>query len=381
MTSKPAGHPDATRPRNIQLLDGGDVVASREEDRARGGPRTRVADEVSLKDVANVAGVSTATVSRALRGLTSVAPETRERVARAARELGYVAAFNASSFASGRTNSVGMVVPFVDRWFFSKIIVSAEQELRRYGLDIVLYSVGRDEAQRTRFFEELPMRRRVDAVVVLCLPLQPAEVAALGQLKVPVAMLGHHVDGFSSVSIDDRTAAATAVRHLVNLGHRDIALISGGTPAELGFTAPDLRRSGYLDALAEAGIHPRPEWEAAGGFTAAGGDRAMSKLLSVRERPTAVFAMSDEMALGALGSLRRHGLAVPGDVSLIGFDDHELAESLELTTVAQPVLDEGKLLAQLVLEQLSGPAPSRGIVAPTHLVVRRSTAAPANQAS
>ncbi|USX54032.1 LacI family DNA-binding transcriptional regulator [Lentzea sp. HUAS12] len=334
-----------------------------------------MADEVSLKDVADRAGVSLATASRALRGLSSVAAPTRDKVELAARELGYVAAFNASSFASGKTNSIGFVVPFVDRWFFSKVIVNAEQELRRYGFDLVLYSVGLDDEQRHRFFTELPVRRRVDALAVLCLPLRDHEIAALEQLRIPIATLGVRVSEHPGVRIDDYAAATTAVHHLINLGHRDIGIITGQGNVDLGFTAGTDRLKAYQDTLRSAGVEPRAEWRADGDFTAAGGDQAMSQLLSRFPAPTAVFAVSDEMAFGALGSLRRHGLRVPEDISLIGFDDHELAEPMELTTVAQPVPEQGRLLGRLLLEQLSGPgAPQQDILLPTHLAVRRSTA-------
>ncbi|MFJ8962657.1 LacI family DNA-binding transcriptional regulator [Lentzea sp. NPDC102401] len=333
-----------------------------------------MADEVSLKDVADTAGVSLATASRALRGLSTVAPATRQRVELAARRLGYVASFNASSFASRKTNSIGFIVPYVDRWFFSKVIVNAEQELRRYGLDLVLYSVGLEEEQRRRFFTELPVRRRVDALAVLCLPLRESEIAALELLRIPVATLGTRVGDHPCVRIDDHAAATTAVRHLINLGHRDIAIITGQANVDLGFTSSGDRVNAYQDTLLAAGIEPDPRWRVDGDFTAASGDHAMSQLLSRSPLPTAVFAASDEMAFGALGSLRRHGMRVPEDLSLIGFDDHELAEPLELTTVSQPVPEQGRLLGRLLLEQLSGTAGQHDIVLPTHLAVRRSTA-------
>ncbi|MDX3187178.1 LacI family DNA-binding transcriptional regulator [Streptomyces sp. MN03-5084-2B] len=326
----------------------------------------------SIRDVAKQAQVSTATASRALRGLPSVTPATRARVERAAADLDYVIPFNASSLASGRTNSVGIVVPFVSRWFFGTVIAGAETVLREAGLDLVVYGVP-DEPSRARFFAEMPVRRRVDAVLVLCLPLTLPEADALRALRVPVVLVGTTAEGLSSVGIDDLGAATRAVRHLVELGHRRIGLLGETDPPPHGFTTPGLRRTGYLRALAEAGIEPEPDLEAAGRFTAADGEAAMERLLARPHPPSAVFAMSDEMAFGALRSLRRAGAGVPGGVSVIGFDDHELAAALDLSTIAQPVTDQGERAAGLLLDQLRRQAPPAQVVLPTELVLRGTT--------
>lgn len=332
----------------------------------------------SLNDVAERAGVSTATVSRALRGLPVVSEPTRARIVAIAEELGYVISPSASRLASGRTHTVGVVVPYVNRWFFAQVIVGVEQELRSNGYDLLLYNLGGDVG-RERFFSEMPLRRRVDAVLVLSLPLSDTEVARLRALRIPIGLVGGRVEAFACVRIDDVAGAATAVRHLVNLGHREIALISGGTDVPMHFTTPLDRRRGYLDVLAEAGIAYSPELEATGDFTVAGGERAMSQLLGRSRRPTAVFALSDEMAFGAMRALRRAGLRVPQDVSVVGFDDHEMADLLELTTVAQPVVQQGAAVARLLLDQLAAGSadPAQQVLSlPTQLIVRGSTAPP-----
>ncbi|WP_410616925.1 LacI family DNA-binding transcriptional regulator [Amycolatopsis sp. lyj-109] len=326
----------------------------------------------SIRDVAKRARVSTATASRALRGLPSVTAETRARVERVAAELDYVIPFNASSLASGRTNSVGIVVPFVSRWFFGTVIAGAEAVLREAGLDLVVYGVP-DAAGRARFFDRMPVRRRVDALLVLSLPLTAAEAGALRALRVPVVLVGSTAEGIPSVRIDDFAAATRAVRHLTELGHRRIGLIGESDPPPHGFTTPGLRRNGYLHALADAGIEPEPGLEAAGGFTAAAGETAMERLLAQPDPPSAVFAMSDEMAFGALRALRRARVAVPDEVSVIGFDDHELAAALDLSTIAQPVADQGDRAARLLLDQLRRQAPAADVVLPVELVHRGTT--------
>jgi DNA-binding LacI/PurR family transcriptional regulator len=337
--------------------------------------RREIVVAASIEDVAVRAGVSTATVSRALRGLPNVSPETRRRVLAAAHALDYVASPSASSLASGRMSTVGVITPYLGRWFFGTVIGGAEAELRVAGHDLLLYTIG-GEGHRYRFFDQLPLRRRVDAVLVLTLPMEGDEVEAVRSLGMPVSIVGARVEGFSSVRIDDVAGAELGVRHLVALGHRRIGLISGGRTESNRFTAPTDRSAGYRRVLVEAGLSVDPALDVDGEFTVAGGERAMAELLGRPEPPTAVFAQSDEMAFGALRAVRRAGLSCPGDVSLCGFDDHEMADLFDLTTVAQPVQEQGVLAARQVLAALSGGEYPQASVLPTSLVVRGTTAPP-----
>ena len=334
----------------------------------------------SIIDVAKRAGVSTATVSRALRGLPNVSEATRERVLRAARELSYTISPHASSLASGRTGTVGVVLPFVNRWFYSQVVAGIDSVLRANDLDILLYNLG-DERVHERFFARMPLRRRVDALIVLNLPLSAAEREALVSMEVPIAVLGTRIPGCWHVSIDNAEGTSTAVRHLINLGHRRIGMITGAPVDPRGFTTPIVRQHTYRTVLAQAGIPYDPDLEAPGHLGIKEGAAAMSRLLSLPDPPTAVFAESDQMAFGALRMLSRVGLRVPEDVSVIGFDDHETAELLDLTTIAQPVAYQGELLARQILDALSGASeePTR-VVVPTELIVRGTTgAAPASR--
>lgn len=329
----------------------------------------------SIEDVARAAGVSTATVSRALRGLPNVSPETRERVLHAALELRYVASPHAVGLAGGRTRTVGVVVPFVTRWFFGQVISGVDSVLRANGYELLLYHLG-DVQGRRRLFDQMPMRKRVDALLVLCLPLTPEEVEVLTSTALPVAVVGARVPGFSCVAIDDVDGGAKAARHLLNLGHRRIGLISGTPDEPMHFTAPIDRRQGYQAALAAAGLSPDPGLEVPGHFTVEGGATAMGHLLSVEQPPTAVFAESDEMAMGALRTLRQAGLRVPQEVSVIGFDDHEMAGLMDLTTVGQPVFEQGVLAANMLVQHMAvgaGFEPDHVLV-PTTVTVRGTTA-------
>jgi LacI family transcriptional regulator, repressor for deo operon, udp, cdd, tsx, nupC, and nupG len=176
------------------------------------------------------------------------------------------------------------------------------------------------------------------------------------------------------VRIDDVEGGRVAVRHLTGLGHRRIGFIAGLQPRPMDFTASADRRSGYLAALEERGIPYDPQLEVSGDFTPAGGSSAMAALLGLPDPPSAVFVESDEMAMGALDACKRMGVSVPRDVSVVGFDDHELSELMGITTVAQPVRDLGSMAADLLVDILDGRQDAtRKITVPIKLVVRGTT--------
>lgn len=335
-------------------------------------------DGVNIVDVARRAGVSISTVSRTLRGSLNVSEQTRTRVLRAAADLSYVPSPAASRLASGRTRTVGVIVQFAARWFFAEVIRGAERVLRASDYDLLLFNVG-DPASRTSLFATMPLRRRVDAVLAVATDFSDDEAAALQRLGVPLVVVGtgRRPDG-AGVGIDDTESAAMAVRHLVLLGHTDIAMISGLAEDPIGRGTTLARRTGFQDGLRAAGLDPAGDRVISEPWGVEGGRRAMERLLTRPHLPTAVFAESDEMAFGALLTLRRVGLDVPGYVSLIGFDDHELAPASELTTIAQPAHEQGRLAAAMALDLLGGAADQveQQVTLPTRLVVRGTTAPP-----
>ncbi|TAM92355.1 MAG: LacI family transcriptional regulator [Jatrophihabitans sp.] len=328
----------------------------------------------SIEDVARLAGVSIATVSRALRGLPDVATATRDRVLDAATELHYVASPFAARLASGRTATVGLVVPWVNRWFFAEVIDKVETALRTSGYDLLLYNLG-DARGRGRFFEQLPMRKRVDAMLIASLVMDEQEFTALGALPYPVGLLGMRRPGFLSTCIDDVAGARTAVEHLLERGHRRIGLIGGDADDPMRYTPPLSRHDGYRDALAAAGIEADPQLEAVGYFTVEGGAEAAARLLALPHRPSAIFAESDEMAYGALRSIARAGLRVPEDVAVIGFDDHVLAELMDLSTIRQPVAAQALDITTRLLAAVADPdlVDTEAVTMPTELIVRATT--------
>jgi DNA-binding LacI/PurR family transcriptional regulator len=327
----------------------------------------------SIEDVAKRAGVSIATVSRSLRGLPDVAPSTRDRVLVAARELDYVASPFAARLASGRTATVGVVVPFVNRWYFAEFLGGAESQLHAGGFDLLLYNLA-DPEGRQRFFTMMRVRKRVDALILASLVLSDVEADALLALECPIGLLGFARPGFHSTRIDDTRSAGTAVAHLLAMGHQRIGLIGGDTDDPMRFTPPLHRRNGYLRVLREAGIEFRSDYEELGYFTVAGGEHAAELLLRRPDPPTALFAESDEMAYGAIRAVRRRGLRVPDDVAVMGFDDHASAELMDLSTMRQPVVTQAAELTNRVLAALADPEiePFDQVV-PTDLVIRGST--------
>lgn len=329
-----------------------------------------------IEDVAREAGVSTATVSRALRGLPNVSATTRATVHRVATDLGYVVSRTASTLASGRTLTVAVISPFMERWFFSQVIAAVERELRRSGFDALLIGLSQPDDGGREVFQPETLRGRADAVVVLTVPLTGAELDGVRRLALPTVYVGASIAGAMSVRIDDVAVSRTATEHLIELGHSRIAYVGGDPQQMINFSAPADRRAGWMAAMRDAHLEPAPQYDVPGLFTAAGGQAAGHRLLALPLRPTAVFAASDEMAFGVLAAAAAVGVAVPGQLSVIGVDGHELAPLVGLTTVQQPVADQGRLAAEMVLDALSGHQVRRHehVVVPVHLQSGRTTA-------
>ncbi len=337
----------------------------------------------TIQRVAELAGVSTATVSRALAGKSTVSPATRQRVQDAARELGYVASATASSLASGRTRNIGMVMPFLGSWYYASVLKGAHRALADAGYDLTLYHLedtASHPERRQRLFEEFLRRKRVDAFIAVSVELRDDELTRIRDLGKPMVGLGGPLPGFTTLSLDDRAVAALATSHLTTLGHRRIAFIGAEERDSLDFHLPERRRQGYDDALVKAGVEPDPRLRHTADFTLQGGYQATLQVLGdPRLRPTAIFAVSDEMAIGAILAARDLGMRVPEDLSVIGIDGHELGTFFQLTTVDQHPVDQGRLAAEALLRELSSGgtgADHIDVDLPYDLQVRKSTAVP-----
>src|SRR5665647_2435145 len=264
----------------------------------------------------------------------------------------------------------GLISPWINRWFFANVIEGAERTLRAHGFDVLLYTFdARAPSARARVDPSV-LRRRVDGILVVGLPLAREEIDALVHLGYPLVCIGWGGYGQVTVRLDDRATAIDATRHLIGLGHTRIAHITGAPDDVAPWSPPVERSAGWRAALVEAGVVVDPALEVYGHFDVEGGRAATLELLA---DVTAVFAASDEMAMGAILALRASGRRVPEDVSVIGVDGHDLGELVGLTTMAQPANEQGAAAAEIVLDMIGGASPPPELIYPTVLVERTST--------
>jgi DNA-binding LacI/PurR family transcriptional regulator len=273
---------------------------------------------------------------------------------------------------------MGVLAPFVSRWFFSKAIEGADRELHARQYNLSLFNLGGHGSNRERLFSKTMVYKQIDALLVLCMALTPDELDHLQKIDIPLVVVGGHVEECAYIGIDDYAASSTAVRHLIDLGHRDIALLHGDAETDLNFDVPRVRIQAFKDVMAAAGLPVRPEWDEWGDFTLRSGQEAFRRLWArPGAKPTAIFCSSDEMAMGIIFEASRAGVRVPEDLSVVGIDDHDFADAMGLTTVRQRPDEQAELATRMLLDELNGVAGAvRSAVAPHQLIVRRTTAAP-----
>lgn len=329
----------------------------------------------TLADVARHAGVSKSTASRALSGNGSVNEETRKRVQESAKALGFVASSAAEHLATGRSKNIALLTPFVNRWFFSEVIDGVEAALIGAGYDLTLYRLTDDVEQRQALFDYFLVRKGVDAVIALSLYITPEEVDRLESLGKPVVGIGGRIPKVPSIFIDDRAVAKNQTEHLIGLGHTRLMHIGGDQEHQLDFEVHGGRLQGFRDALNYAGIVVENDFLAAD-ISTAGGFEAGLKVLSQENRPTAISAISDEVAIGVISAAYKLGLRVPEDLSIIGIDGHPTAAAFGLTTMVQHPARQGAIAVSAALAGLGGMSPGAGeleMELPVELKVRTST--------
>ena len=328
----------------------------------------------TIDEIATAAGVSIATVSRALRDLPNVAPATRARVLEVAARFDYEVHPQASRLASGRTSTVGVVAPLFGTWFPSRALGGINSVFAKAGYDLLISMMTHPE-DRQRFLQGArSFCRRVDGIVLIDTFVSAEGTSAEAFFNRPVVAVGERLEGASSIAVDNRLAARLATEHLIELGHRRIGLIAGPRPEGLPTPIPAERRFGYDDALRAAGLPIDPGLIVDGEGSAVGGAAAVGRLLDGSQPPTAVFCLADEMAFGVLQAAARRGLAVPTDLSVVGFDDHDLSGALGLTTMRQAVDEMGVHAAETVLALIDGSETVGDITWDVPLIVRDTTA-------
>ncbi len=333
----------------------------------------------TIQDVARQSGVSVATVSRALRGKANVAEETRAKVVTVADRLGYQPHTAASWLASGKTMTVGVAAPYFDVWYTGRVLAGVERVLSDAGYDLTVYAAETAE-QRDRFAaRSASLQTRVDGMLLVDFSPEESQLARLLESRITLVAIGEHVDSVNSLAIDNVTAAIESVRHLLALGHRRIGLLGTQDIHLIESPALTARQAGYSAALRDAGIDPDPALDIDCELSVEGGAEGFDRLLDLPGHPTAMFCLSDETAMGAMGRARALGVSVPNDVSIIGFDGHDLSESFGLTTMCQPARRIGEEAAELLLASIAEPTtPVAHHTVPVDLIVRESTGPPAH---
>jgi len=329
---------------------------------------------ITIREVAERAGVSPMTVSRVINRSGYISPATRERVEAAIAELGYMPNALARSLRFKQTHSLALVVTDITNPFFTTIARGVEDVANQRGFSVIFCNTDESEAKQVEYLNVL-VRKQVDGVLLVPARSTDEPIHFLNRRQVPVVVLDRRVSSciVDSVRGDSEGGAYALMRLLLELGHRRIALLNG--PAEVS-TAVD-RLAGYRRALADAGLACDERLIFPGQFTLEAGRRMAQEALALSPRPTALFATNNFIAIGAYRALREAGLAVPDDISLVAFDDLPSALMLEpfLTVVSQPAYEMGRRATELLLDRLAGAAPAdcQEIVLPCEVIVRRST--------
>jgi LacI family transcriptional regulator len=330
---------------------------------------------ITIKDIARRAGVSTATVSYVINESRYVSPEFKSRVLKAIAELGYYPDDNARSLRSKKTSTIGLIVPDNSNPFFAEIAKGVEDAGFEAGYSVILCN-SNAMLERERVYLEVLLSKRVEGIILFSTTTGLEQIESIVKRGIPMAIFYREsgnldVDTFS---LDNFKAGYDATRHLIELGHTEIACIKPLSP-----TNPSARRvDGYKKALEDYGLTWREALTPQGNNLISGGERAARELLGSGQRFSAIFACNDAMAIGAMRALREAGFRIPQDISIVGFDDIILAtySNPPLTTIASPKQEAGRFAVERLLERINGihKGGARNFMLETYLVIRESTA-------
>ena len=327
----------------------------------------------TARDVARRAGVSTSTVSHVLNGTRGVSRDLRQRVLAAAEELSFEPNVVARSLKTSRSLTIGFVVPDVNA-FFTDILLGVEEVAEERGYSVI-FCHSHDDPQREQTYLRLLRGRRVDGIILAPHGTRHGDLDHLVRSRFPLVLIDRTVPGYSIdlVSVDNEPAAYAGVRHLIDLGHRRIALVSGDP--RMSSTGPRIR--GYAQAHLDAGIPIDPELHRSGSGRTNEGRLAVLELMSRPVRPSAMFVANNLMTIGAMMAFQELDIAIPDDLAYVGFDDFDWAGFLkpQITAIAQPTYEIGRTAAQLVIDRIGDdPAkPARRVSLGAKLIVRESS--------
>lgn len=331
----------------------------------------------TIYDVASEAGVAISTVSRVLNSSSEVSEATRQRVQAAIEKLQFRPQRTARTLAQQQTHALAVAMPSFTSLFYVEMLKGIKDELREHDIDLLLCNLGSNAPYQTLY--RFLTRGAVDALLLTSLPVDDQLERELMKLHAPVMLIGSRTEQFDSLYWDDALGSELATQHLIEQGHRRIAMIT----AHPWSYNTDGRLQGYRRALEAAGIAFDPDLLAVGettkhaGFSEEAGFEAMQKLIAMDDRPTAVFVSSDVQAFGSMKAVREAGLSIPGDLALVGYDNLKLSGYFGLTTVDQHMYDVGQRAAKRLLERMGSDDSGARIterIEPT-LVVRESSIA------
>ncbi|KAB8291928.1 LacI family DNA-binding transcriptional regulator [Bifidobacterium avesanii] len=327
----------------------------------------------TLNDIATAAGVSITTVSKVVNGKADVAASTRERVEQAMERLGY---FKTLGSTKPTSKLIEIAFQHLDNSWTIDLLQGASEHTQPDGIRLVLSMLGESETAVGPWVEEVVVRRPLGVIVVFSKPSMSL-AKRLASRQIPCAFIdpwGNPTTGTMSVQADNWSGGLFATRHLIELGHRRIATITGPENAMCSAA----RLDGYRAALREAGIEADPQLVRHGRFQVEDGERLATELLSSPRRPTAIFAQSDFIAMGVYRAAKELGLTIPEDLSVVGFDDIQTAAYMgpALTTIHQPLNEMASAATRMILDAHHGRPVSDRVILPTSLVVRESTCPP-----
>ncbi|HRH45999.1 MAG TPA: LacI family DNA-binding transcriptional regulator [Pyrinomonadaceae bacterium] len=329
-----------------------------------------------IKDVALEAGVSTATVSHVINQTKFVTEETRHKVLNAIEKLNFYPNAHARTLASGRSNIIGLLISDISNPFFPELVKSIEAEAFEQGFNIMLFNTNYDAGRAADYVRRL-IELKVAGVALMTAELEPALIDELARKEVRVVFndLGIVSEYMSNIVLDYSAGIDEAVRHLVSLGHKRIAHISGSSRIRSGV----IRRDAFIEAINRYLPQNKETLIFEGDFRFESGRSAANEILNLDELPTAIVVANDMMALGAMQELKSNGIKIPQDISIVGFDDIAFASLADppLTTVCSPRVEIGRRAIEALVTTIKIPhQQGMEIKIPTYLIIRESTAPP-----
>ncbi|WP_018248260.1 LacI family DNA-binding transcriptional regulator [Orenia marismortui] len=310
---------------------------------------------VTIYDVAELAEVGIGTVSRVLNNSARVSKETRNKVLEVIKKLNYQPNAMARGLALQKTASIGILISNFTSHFFMEVLKGVQQGLKKYNMDLVLYTVSAgdfyDITRKENYIDRILSERRVDGVLAITMQMTEEEINKFKSVKVPLVLVNDLQESNSSVFVDDIEGAKEAVNYLISLSHERIAFINGCMDCRQG----KQRLRGFKEALKEANIEIDDNLIKIGDFNEESGYNLMKEILEETKEnlPTAIFTASDIQAIGALKAIKEAGYSVPDDFSLIGYDNIELSKHLDLTTIAQPMSEMGELGVEMLMKSIN----------------------------